>query len=143
MISLKKRIAFFCVCGFIILLSAALDIYEHFVLLPLREKNFLISPWTEIYRLAAKPAFWLCLGTVFALAVFYKARIRSLRKILLWVGVLVIVLYAAIAFFSSVRGSGASRPALSFLVWLTNNATIFLIPGIFVGIGLEKEECDP
>lgn len=136
----------------IILLTAVLGLYEHFVLIPRQAETFILSPWRILNGSIGRPAFWAASGSLISSIILqicsgvYEK--RRLSGICTWIGILFIALYTALTLFvlffsgtdiiNSVQGT-FYHGAAALSVWLTQNAQVFVIPGILLGVGLSSE----
>ena len=123
--SIMRHKLCYCLCGVIIIASVIIGIYNKFVLSPLRAQI--------IYFCVAKPAIWTCAGILGSLSLFRLQIKHQLREASLWIGIVLIALYCGILLLSFVKTSTITLP------WLLNHSLVFLIPGILVGLGLNKK----
>ncbi|WP_312943123.1 hypothetical protein [Oscillibacter sp.] len=135
---MKHKVCY-CLCGIIIIISVIIGIYNWLVLAPLRTQAFIISPWELIYIYAAKPAFWLCIGIVGALALFPLQVDRRFRKVSLWFGIAMVAAYCGVVVFSLMKASDLVKPSLLILPRLLKGTFAFLVPGILIGLGIDKK----
>lgn len=131
--SIMRHKLCYCLCGVIIIASVIIGIYNKFVLSPLRAQTYVISTWEIIYFCVAKPAIWTCAGILGSLSLFRLQIKHQLREASLWIGIVLIALYCGILLLSFVKTSTITLP------WLLNHSLVFLIPGILVGLGLNKK----
>lgn len=121
--------------GIVLIVLAALNLYDHFVLTPLSRETFAISPLSVFNRSFGQPVFWLCAG-VLVILIFVRGRNQpGYSRSALWLGAALCVVYAVLAVVQ-IAAPGAVQPLYILSLWMNSNAPVFLLPGVLIGIGI-------
>ena len=134
---MKFRVCY-CLCAIIMIISAFIVFYDWLVLMPLRAQTYVISPLEIICSYMAKPAFWLCSGIVLALSLFRLQGVQRFQKVCLWSGIAIVAIYFGLSGFYLMEIGVFAKHSAFPLRWLLKNTFIFLIPGILIGSGIDK-----
>lgn len=121
--------------GIVLIVLAALNLYDYFVLTPLSKETFAISPLQIFNRSFGQPMFWLCVGLLAALILVQGKNQSGFSKIALWLGIALCAVYGVLAVVQ-LAAPGAVQPLYVFFLWMNGKAPVFLLPGMLIGIGV-------
>ena len=118
-----------------IILLLLLILYDRFVLTPVRQTDFQVSPVTVFCGYVGKPLFWLLIGIVVSSLIPWNRQGKRLLKILPICGSIIIIIYAGMVIFH-IFLDGNYMPDIfrQILSDLLDIPVLFLIPGILMGI---------
>lgn len=135
----KTRYLFVSIAALVLLI---LNLYDGLVLRYVQAKEFVISPITVFCGYAGRPAFWVLIGFLVVLLLnvrFDWGRVEKPASTFLLCGAVAwVVLYAGMILWQVSAGTIPVRTAAGILKWLIKNPPAFLIPGLFLGLGVRK-----
>lgn len=129
----KKTLSIVTVAALLVL--AVLNLYDSFVLIPLREETYVISPLSVFNRFFGQPVLWLCAGVLVILIFTQGKNQPGYSRSALWLGIALCVVYAVLAVVQ-IAAPGAVQPLYILFLWMNSNTPVFLLPGVLIGIGV-------
>lgn len=137
---MKRKKYVILIISIIVLLI--LNLYDEFVLTPIRKITFSISPITIFCGYAGKPLFWLLIGCLVSSllvgSLLSNKYNKHLWRIFAICGWGVIAIYIGMVFFHLFqRGHNLSHIFVVILMGLYKTPILFLIPGVLIGICMD------
>lgn len=134
---MKRKKYVILIISIIVLLI--LNLYDEFVLTPIRKETFSISSITIFCGYVGRPLFWLLIGFLVSsllvsclLSNKYNKRLWRIFPICGWG---LIVIYIGMVFFHFWQGGDIlPHTFVVILMGVYSKPTLFLIPGILIGI---------
>lgn len=131
-----KKILYF-ICLVTALITLGINLYEHFVLTPIREKTFVISSVSVLTIYIVRPIFWTCIGGMIGFVILHMTHISYVGKKICGIGIGMIVAYCLLMILVLVvRFEAIDSIMFTTFIWLTQNESIFIIPGILIAVGV-------
>ena len=133
-----KARTLYTICIIVMASAVAVMTYDYFVAAPAAAETYVISEWTLVDGLLARPALLTAVGAL--LCGILSTTLTTMDrygKIMLSAGIGVLVIYAivAICMMADVRSEFVSEIAYFAMKF----PYIFLLPGAFVGVGAVKK----
>lgn len=135
MLIMKKTI--YLVSCSVLILSTFVVVYDFVILKPRMTTNYSISILSQLTNFFFLPAIYFCLGLLFSISFMKKIENNSIVKWLSRISFAYLFLYCLLVFVTFSFNYINQRTWL-LLALICNHSFVFVIPGIFLGLGLNK-----